>query len=99
MQTEKGFFSTVLKLHESYMNFTALLTSQGIFPSSDHVFKVYTSCVYPTLFTSAVYMINNNKCFSACNRLCVRMCMCAFACICKCVECSFHRLKTSTRPS
>ena len=40
MSTEKGFFSTVLELHQTKMDFSAVLSSQGIYPSRDHTFKV-----------------------------------------------------------
>ena len=40
MTSEKGFFSTVLELHATKMDFSAILASHGIYPSHDHAFKV-----------------------------------------------------------
>ena len=54
MDSEKGFFSTVLELHRTKMDFAAILASQGIYASHHHTFKVgclqYTH-TYVSLFT------------------------------------------------
>ncbi|CAI8048198.1 Ribonuclease Oy [Geodia barretti] len=39
MSSEKGFFSTVLALHRTKMDFSAILSRRGIFPSHNHTFK------------------------------------------------------------
>lgn len=53
MQTENEFFSTVLGLHEKPMNFTALLSSQGVHPSYNHTFRV---CTYPLPSLPSIFL-------------------------------------------
>ena len=46
MSSEKGFFSTVLELHQTKMDFTAVLSGQGIYPSHVHTFQVHFGSAY-----------------------------------------------------
>ena len=49
MNSENGFFSTVLHLHRTKMDISAVLSSHDIFPSHNHTFKVthtHTLCIF-----------------------------------------------------
>ena len=59
MDSEKGFFSTVLELHRTKMDFAAILASQGIYASHHHTFKVGCLQYTHTYIRLPVYLQDN----------------------------------------